>query len=81
MMSRMTLFGPGCDHAGRALGTDAVQLLQTVGGLPDDIEDLSAEGLHQLAGEAGTDAFTMPEPRYRSIPSSVVGARRAAAWS
>ena len=56
-MSRMTLFGPGCDHAGRALGTDAVQLLQAIGGLPDDIEDLGAEGLHQLAGEVGTDAF------------------------
>ena len=51
------LLGPGRDHAGGALGADAVEFLQAVGGLRDDVEHLGAEGLHQFAGKVRANAF------------------------
>ena len=51
------LLGPGGDHAGGALGADAVEFLQALRRLRDDVEDLGAEGLHQFAGKVRADAF------------------------
>ncbi len=51
------LLGPGAGHPLLALGPDALQLQQSFGLLLDDVEDLLAEGAHQLAGEMRADAL------------------------
>ena len=47
----------GITFAGGALGADAVEFLQTLWGLRDDVEDLGTEGLHQFAGKVRANAF------------------------
>src|SRR5438552_1278107 len=42
--------------------------------LLDDVEHGITKGAHQLLGIDRPDARIMPEPRYFSIPSTVVGA-------
>ena len=76
------LLGPGRDHTGGALGADAVEFLQALRGLRDDVEHLGAEGLHQFAGKVRADAFDHARtPNTARCPPAWWGARRAAASS
>ena len=44
------------------LGPIAVEFLQALGRLRDDVEDLGAEGLHQFAGKVRANAFDHARP-------------------
>ena len=51
------LLGPGLDHLRLALGADAIELLQPLGGLLDHLKHRLAEGLDQLLGKVRADAL------------------------
>ena len=70
------LLRPAGDDARGPLRADAGDLAQAVRLLLDQVEHRFAEGAHQLLGVDGPMPRIMPEPRYFSMPSSVVGARR-----
>jgi hypothetical protein len=59
MISRITFCFAHAPVTGslRLLGPDAVELLQAVRMVLDDVEDPLAEGAHQLAGEVRADAL------------------------
>jgi hypothetical protein len=65
--------GPGSHHASHALRADPVEFLKAVRGLLDDVEDLGAEGCTNLRAKCGLMPLAVPDPKYRSIPASVVG--------
>src|SRR5574341_633513 len=60
IISRITCCSAQAATTRCALGANAIQLLQAIGRLLDDLEDGGAEGLHEFAGEVGPNAFHHP---------------------
>ena len=68
------LLGPGRHHTGGALGADAVEFLQARRASAAMTSNTSApKACTSLRAKCGPMPLTMPEPRYLSMPSSVVG--------
>lgn len=69
------LAGPAGRDTFEALAPDPLDFPQAIGFVLDNGEDVRPEGLHELFGEERPDSipFTIPEPRYFSIPVAVVG--------
>ena len=53
--------------------TDALKLRQPLGLALDYVEDRSSEGLDQFFGKVRADTLDLPDPRYFSMPSTVLG--------
>ena len=67
------LIGPPSDDPLRPLGADALDIPRPLGLRLDDIERRLAERPHQPLAVDRADLRIMPEPRYLSMPSTVVG--------